>query len=188
MIFLVLIGCCQSEIEYSNLLTSTEKSLIPYFTYNNSYFNDENGNEIRASFDPRILERHNERPGPESCELEEYESLNGEIRFLSRNFVIKMKIFTHFESRFLTLTEYFYGDQTFGVDFNIDCNNATFNLDNIKLDDKLENIELLNFEFKKVIVIENCSVDSTINKMIISPNKGLIFILYKDNSYLKLID
>jgi len=55
-------------------------------------------------------------------------------------------------------------------------------------DNRIENITLLDFDFIGVIVLKNCSGESQIDKIIISPEKGIEFILYNDESYLKLIE
>jgi hypothetical protein len=184
-LLILISACCQDEIVYSNKLTEFEKSLIPYNSFDNSYFLDETGNTIRASFDPRIYENSTERDGLDSCLLKEYESLNGAFRFISRNLELTLNLKSSYEKRQFKINEYYYGSDNFGIDF---FQGGEDIFENIFFDLRLENVTLLNFEYIDVIVLENFSGESQIDKIIVSPQKGIEFILYKNESYLKLIE
>ncbi|WAC03731.1 hypothetical protein N7U66_10045 [Lacinutrix neustonica] len=154
-IVILIYSCgCDDEIVYSNKLTEFEKSLIPYTAFDNSYFLDENGNSIRASFDPRKFEIYTDRPGPESCQLQEYENLNGAVRFISKDLELTLELNTLYERRQFKINEYYYGNDNLGINFFQNCENG---LENNPFDNRLENITLLNFEFTDVIILEDCS-------------------------------
>ena len=116
-VLLLASACCQDEIVYSNKLTDFEKSLIHYTTFDNSYFLDENGNSIRASFDPREFEIHTDRLGPESCQLQEFESLKASFRFISIDLEFTLSLSAFYEKRAFKINEYYYGDDNSGINF-----------------------------------------------------------------------
>ena len=184
LFLLILSSCCQDEVVYSNKITEFEKSLIPYLSFDNDFYSDQNGNSIRASFDPREFKTSTERPGPESCQLDEYQNLTGSFRFISLDLELTLTLSTFFERRQFKVNEYYYGDENLGIDLFQDCNNDYLNE---PFENRIKNIELLDFQFTNVIVIEDCSIESQLDKIIVSPEKGIDFILFKDNSYLKLI-
>jgi len=176
---------------YSNTLTDTEKTLIPYSSLDNLYFIDENNEVVRASIEPRQLETYTERPGPESCDLDEYQRLTGVIRFFPRNFEITIQMETFYDRTDMTLSENLFNTvdmQTYDV---VDTNHFSLTCESLyepNLEEKMSDITISDFEFENVLVFINCDEHSAISRIICSSHKGVEFIEYWNGSYLKLMD
>ncbi|WP_289040500.1 hypothetical protein [uncultured Zobellia sp.] len=180
LLFLVLGGCCKDEIVESKELNEFEKSLIPYNSFQELNFIDEQGNTVIANSQPKESIFDKRRAGPESCRLFEYEREINSLNFQSQNILIKIELnnesLTDF---FLTvIREHALPNEKFDL--------ACDELFSLTIQERLTNLTVNQFDFENILVFQNCSESAEIVKIIYSPTNGIEFIEFDNGTWLKL--
>jgi hypothetical protein len=182
LLVLGLSGCtCEESIIDSYLLSDYEKSLIPFNDYQDLFYLNENGQQIIATTQPRILQLKKRFRGPESCEYWEIESISNFINFNQNGFSIRLSLDT---SNDITYFKIGYKIQ------NSDNTEDEYfeNLINPS-NEQVVDINLNGFEFENVYVFNNSLLNenSTIELILYSSEgKGIEFISFENGKYLKL--
>jgi len=176
-----LSGCCNEELIDSYLLSDYEKSLIPFNDYQDLIYINENGQNVKASTQPRIIDLERDYRGPESCEYWEIESLSNYINFIENNFTIRLGM-----NRFNDLT--FFGLEYVILDSD-NSENEYFNGLMNPTNEQVIDINLNGFEFKNVYVFNNNYLNENSKIELIlysSEGKGVELISFLDGKFLKL--
>ena len=178
---LLFYGCgCEDEIVESYKLNEFEKSLIPYESYQELSFIDDEGNTFIANSQPKENIIDTNRAGPESCRLTEYEEETNFLNFQSKNILIKLELtadnFTYF---------------SLGITSENSDNNGLFDLAceelfNLSIQERLTDISINQFEFQNVLVFQNCSESTEIERIVYSNINGIEFIEFNNGKWLKL--
>lgn len=181
ILFLIISGCCKDEIVESYRLNEFEKSLIPYTSYQELTFIDDEGNTFIANSQPKESLIDTGRAGPESCRLTEYEKETTILNFQSKGLFIKLELtadyFTHFS---LEITS------------NNSANNGLFDLAceglfNLSIQERVTDTSINQFDFQNVLIFQNCSESTEIKRIIYSTINGIEFIEFNNGKWLKLI-
>ncbi len=180
-ITLLIYSCiCEDEIVESYKLNEFEKSLIPYTSYQELGFVDDEGNTFIANSQPKESIIDTNRAGPESCRLTEYEEETNFLNFQSKGILIKLELtadnFTYF---------------SLGITSENSDNNGLFDLAceglfNLSIQERLTDISINQFDFQNVIVFQNCSESTEIERIIYSNINGIEFIEFNDGKWIKL--
>ena len=183
MFFILLFtSCCKDQIVNSFLLTDFEKEIIPYSGGENFTFVNENGESITAVSTPVERITDTERPGPESCDLSEYQMLNSRLRFQSLQFDIAIEITSLFGSK-MQLRDIRYGEYDFRR-FYLEREYGELPT----IEESLKDISIADFHFENVLVFRNYDESSELHRIIISPQIGIVFIEYNNGNYLKIVE
>jgi len=181
LLIMGLSGCCNEELIDSYLLSDYEKSLIPFNDYQDLIYINENGQNVKASTQPRIIDLERDYRGPESCEYWEIESLSNYINFIENNFTIRLGM-----NRFNDLT--FFGLEYVILDSD-NSENEYFNGLMNPTNEQVIDINLNGFEFKNVYVFNNNYLNENSKIELIlysSEGKGVELISFLDGKFLKL--
>jgi hypothetical protein len=182
LLVLGLSGCtCDESIIDTYLLSDYEKSLIPFNDYQDLFYLNENGQLIKATTQPRILQLERQSLGPESCEYWEIESISNFINFNQNGFSIRLNLDT-----FNDITSF---NIKYGIQNSDNTEDEYFeNLTNPS-NEQVVDINLNGFEFENVYVFNNSLLNenSTIELILYSSEgKGIEFISFENGKYLKL--
>jgi hypothetical protein len=174
-------GCCNEQLIDTYLLSEYDKSLIPFNDYQDLIYINENGQNIKASTQPRIINLERDYRGPESCEYWEVESLSNFINFPQNGFSIQLGIGTFNDLSF------------FGLEYVIpnsdNSDNEYFTELMNPFNEQVVDINLNGFEFKNVFVFNNnyLNENSKIDLILYSSEgKGVELISFSDGKFLKL--
>lgn len=184
ILFLIISGCCKDEIVQSNKLNEFEKSLIPYISYQELTFIDNEGNTFIANSQPKEIIIDTDREGPESCRLTEYEEETNFLNFPSKDILLKLELRANYGTYFsLTVAS--------ESDNNNNNNNGRFDLAceglfNLSIEERLTDLSINQFDFQNILVFQNCSESTEIEQIIYSTINGIEFIEFSDGKWLKL--
>lgn len=176
-------ACCEKEVVERYELTSFEKDLIPFTEHSRLNYINEEGEIVVGLTQPKTIEIVTDYEDEESWSAWEHEKLTNYVGFEDREFVFEILVEksaageqTFFEIRKSIL-------DTFGSTqyFLPDCER-----ENQAIEDLLTDISLHGFEFNDVYLFLDCYMESEIEKMVYSAEKGIEFITYKNGNYLKL--
>lgn len=177
---LIIHSCCKDEIVESYKLNVFEKILIPYTSYQEFNFIDDQGNTFIANSQPKESQIYTDRVGPESCRLIEFERETNFLNFQSKGILIKLELiadeFTYFSLRITSENSDNNGR------FDLGCQG----LFNLSIQERLTDISINQFEFKNVLVFQNCSESTGIERIVYSNINGIEFIEFDDGKWLKL--
>ena len=180
ILFFIISGCCNDEIVESFRLNEFEKSLIPYDSYNELTFIDNDGNTFIANSQAKESIIDTSRPGPESCQLTEYEYETNFLDFQSKDILIKLELSSLYDTSFsLSLTS--DNSDNNGV-FYLSCEG----LFNLSIEERLTDISINQFDFQNVLIFQNCSESTEIERIVYSNINGIEFIEYNNGKWLKL--
>ncbi len=177
ILVIFLAGCCKDEIVGRDPLSDYEKELIPYKGYIEIEYLNEDGEIIIAQSIPTKLESDIWRPGPESCSLREYQKSYSYLIFSSQDFTLKLEV-----------NKLLYGEFTIQIGrgesyfFSQGCRII---LDQ-PIEQRITNISLAGYDFTNVLVLENCSADSEIDKIIYSSENGIEYLEFSNGSFFKI--
>lgn len=181
ILLFILHGCCEDEIVRSYRLNTFEKSLIPFHSSQKLTFIDEEGNIFFAHRGPKKVLIDTERSGPESCQLTEYEKETASIAFQSNDGREVLSIW-------LELTSYGTSFSLSGVknsssieQFELGCDAV-----NLSIEERFTDVSMDQFDFKNVLIFQNCATSSEIERIIYSRVNGIEFIAFKNGKWLKL--
>lgn len=185
IVFLIfgLSGCCEPELTDKYLLSEHEKSLVPFNSYQDLMYENENGQNIKSSTQPRIIELIAEFPDHhgESCGYWEYEKLHNFVNFTSSGFSIKLTLIA---LKGLTLFEINYGIP------NSDNSENEYFTDILNpSSEQAINVNLNGVEFENVFVFNNNNLNENSKVELIlfsSEGKGIELISFYDGTFLKL--
>jgi len=163
----------------SYIFTSFERNIIPYSGAENYTFVDENGESITAVSTPVKLITDTERPGPESCELSQYQELKSRLRFESLNFDIAIEINSIYQTH-MQLFDQRYGEYDIRR-LHLEREYGEFPF----LEESLRNLSIAGFDFENVLVFNDNNDHSELHRIIYSPQNGIEFIEYDNGSYLR---
>ena len=181
LLILVVYGCCNGELIDTYLLSDYEKSLIPFIDYQDLIYTNENGQQIKATTQPRIMKLERDYRGPESCEYWEAESISNFIGFPESGSAIKLSIGT-----FSDLTSF---SLEYVIPNSDNSENEYFEGLINPSNEKAVNISLHGFEFEKVFVLNNNYLNENSKIELIlysSEGKGVELISFIDGKFLKL--
>ncbi len=179
---LVLTGCCKDQIVASYPFSTFDRNIIPYLSVDNYTFVNEDGESIIAVSTPFELKTDTDRPGPESCDLYQYQELKSMLRFESLNFDIVIELNSNYQTDMLLF------DQRYG-EYNIRRLHLERKYgDFLSLEESLRNISIAGFEFENVLVFNDNNDHSELHKIILSPQNGIEFIEYDNGGYLKFVE
>jgi len=159
------------------MLNEFEKSLIPYKSYQEFNFIDEEGNTFIATSQPQeniVKVRH---INPHGCDQEEVETITSALNFDSKDLVIDIILEANFIAN-MTLQR----DSNRLSPFILTCD---FDY-NKQIQEHLQNITIHGFEFQNVLIFEHCSKNSQINRIIYSTTNGIEFIEFNYGKWFKL--
>ena len=180
ILYLVLSGCCKDEIVESESLDEFEKSLIPYTSFQDLNFIDDQGTTIIAASQPKESMFDTRRAGPESCRLFEYEREINSLNFQSLDILIRIELnnesFTDFF--LIVIREQSLPNEKFDL--------ACEELFNLNIQERLKSLTVREFNFQNVLVFQNCSESAEIVQIIYSPTNGIEFIEFNNGAWLKL--
>ncbi len=181
LLILGLYGCCNEDLIDTYLLSDYEKSLIPFIDYQDLIYTDENGQQIKATTQPRIMKLERDYRGPESCEYWEAESISNFIGFPENGFAIKLDIGTFSDLTFFRLEYVIPNSDNSENEYFEDLINPT--------SEQVVDINLNGIEFENVYVFNNnfLNENSKIDQILYSSEgKGVELISFIDGKYLKL--
>lgn len=166
--------CRDPQSRGSYQLTEDEIFLIPYTEYLDLRYENEEGNIVMGSTQPKIIEDFSN--AEESCTYVEYQEVSSFLAFRSIDISVQMKVMKYEEPNFV-LTHYFPDSQeSFGiVDLDLDGTETTSDFSH------------LGFDFKNVIVFETSNEESKTELIIYSIKHGVQLIAYRNGDYLKLV-
>ncbi|MGJ3234839.1 hypothetical protein [Marivirga sp.] len=154
-------------------LTEDEISLIPYTDYNDLRYENEEGNIVVGSTQPKIIEDLSNTE--ESCTSVEYQKVSSFLSFRSVDIAVQMKVEKYEKANFI-LTHYFPDHQeSIGMGSGSDGIETT------------SDFSYLGFDFKDVIVFETSNEASEMKLIVYSVKNGVELIAYRNGDYLKLV-
>ena len=175
-------GCtCEESIIDTYLLSDYEKSLIPFNDFQDLFYINENGQRIKATTQPRIIELERQHRGPESCEYWEVESISNFINFTQSGFSIQLNIGTFNDLTSFSLKYVIPDSDNTKDEYFEDLINPS--------NEQVVEINLNGFEFENVYIFNNnfLNEDSKIELILYSSEgKGVELISFKEGKYLKL--
>lgn len=179
---LLFIGCCKDQIVNSFLLADFEKEIIPYSGGENYTYVNRNGESITAVSTPVERKIDTERPGPESCDLSQYQVLKSRLRFQPLQFDIAIEITSLYGTR-MQLRDIRYGEYDFRR-FYLEREFGEFP----SIEESLTDISIADFFFENVLVFRDYEGSSEFHRILFSPQNGIVFIEYDNGSYLKIVE
>ena len=179
---LIVSGCCEDEIVESYRFNEFEKNLIPYTSFEELRFIDNEGNTFVNNSQPKDHVVDVDRAGPESCQLTEYEQETNFLYFQSQDILFKFELTTHYETNF-TLTSTSESTENNGR-FELAC----AGLFGSSIEERLTDLSIDQFDFQNVLVFQDCSESTEIERIVYSPVKGVEYLEFRDGRWLKLIE
>lgn len=177
LLAILITSCCKEEVIASYPLSNYEKELIPYNGNNEIEYINEEGEIIIAITTPAIIETNNWKPGPGGCSYHKYQRSYSYLTFDSENFTLKLEVYKLFDG-FFTIT--IKRDESDSI--NQGCR---IPLDR-PIEEKITDVSVGEYEFSNVVVFENCDFESDISRVIFSPERGMEFIEFNNDSYYKI--
>lgn len=178
---LIFSGCCKDEIVKIYRLNNFEKSLIPYNSYQELSFIDDEGNMIIANAQPKESIIETRRPGPESCQLTEYEKEKSSLNFPFNDIVIRLDLESGSSTHFTLIAS---SENTFNNgNFEIACEG----LFNFSIQERLTDVSINEFDFQNVLIFQDCRESTEILQIVYSSINGVEFIEFKDGKWFKLV-
>ena len=182
IICFIMSGCCNEDLTGSYELSDYSKSLVPFTDYNELNYINELGQRKIATTQPRIIETKTDKPGPESCQYSEYETLSNFINFQNPEFSVQIDMLSN------------NGKASFGIRYlEVGNDNSIENFDlenyNISMDDYKEakkDTTIFDFTFNEVYIFSNEENRKIKTIIFSSTGRGIEFIEFKDGSFLKL--
>ena len=177
--FLLILGCCEEEVVNSDRLSSFEKTLMPNTSPQELTYIDNEGNTIKANDVPKESTIERRRHGPESCAIREYEEEEKFLIFPSED------IFIEFELRASDITRFsiFVNSETANTHGRFDLSCTDYRL---SIEEQLKDVSINGFDFKNVLVFQNCSESSQIQRLIYSPVNGVEYLEFRNGDWLRL--
>lgn len=140
-------------------------------------FTDNNGNILIANIQKKERKIETKRPGPESCELTEYELEKGFLVFQNITFTVEFELTANFQTSFVLTTR----SEDFGT-------NELFDLRCVALSipEQLTDLSINQFDFQNVLIFQNCNDSIDVERIVYSPLKGVEYIEFTNGDYWKL--
>ncbi|GHA22989.1 hypothetical protein GCM10007103_00060 [Salinimicrobium marinum] len=183
--FLVIAGillssCCEEAIVASFKLNEAEKNLIPFTEFSRLRYEDQDGLQVVGLTQPRESKLSVESHGPESCDATEYEKVSNFIGFEDKDFVFQLTLEKWSD---LLLFELYKGilDTPSREFFSLTCEGFSGFRKELFVD-----VSVGEFDFQNVLIFNDCTGISEVNRIIYSKEKGIEFIEYDNGNYLKL--
>lgn len=178
---LLLLGCnCKDEVIVSSYrLNEFEKTLISYSVSDQLSFVSNEDDAISFSVVRKESEIEKQRHGPESCNFTEFEYEFCYIASVYKGLVVKLDLMSSSINTFDIVVSSQSSNNN-GV-FKLDCD--TYYTETIE--EKLTDITINQFEFQNVLVFQDCSESTEIERIIYSADNGLEFVEFIDGNWLK---
>ncbi len=177
---LITSGCCRDEIVDSYRLNQFDKTLIPYNTYEELKFINEEGNIVIINSQPKTTSISSDRYGPESCRLFETEAARTYlyIPYMELGLDIIVSSFSSTAFTIRTLNQ----DASLNASFDLAC----VGLFDRSIEERFTNISIGEFNFQNIVVFQDCQGYSPITQIIYSIENGVEFTEFSDGKWLKL--
>ncbi len=182
-LFLLFTGCCQDEIVGSFRLNTFEKKLIPYTSFQEISFMDNEGNTFIANSQPKESIVDRDRAGPESCLITEFEEESNFLNFQSKGLLIQLRLIADGVTYFSLTSRSATTPENNGK-FDIACEN----LFEESIEERLTSTTFGEFNFQNVLIFQDCTGSSAIERIISSPQKGIEFIEFNNGDWFKLTE
>ena len=180
----LLISCCEDEIVASYRLNESERNLIPFTEYSRLNYKNQNGEKLIGLTQPKENKIAVVDSGPETCDLREYESMNNFIAFENRDFVFEIVLNkANDDLLFFEINESILDSVNSQKKFLLDCERAS-----IYKEEYIVNVSLMGFNFENVFIFKDCNNASEIKQIVYSKERGIEFIEYDNENYLRLND
>lgn len=174
ILLIIFTGCCQNEIIQTSFLSESEKHIIPYTSFQNLNFVDDEGTIFTATTSPAENEIITEYVYPHGCEQKEVEILKSSLSIPLKDLNINIELRADDRNSLSVLNStYPYG---YACQSSYD-----YHIQELYMD-----ITLYEFEFKNVILFEDCSVGGEVERIIYSTTNGIEFIELTYGRWLKL--
>lgn len=182
---IILTSCCKDDIVTSYRLTDSERNLIPFIDFNRIPYTNQDGINFTGLAQPKEYKIDSERLGAESCNIRETESMYTFIGFENKDFVFQLTVSKYSDDLVeFKINKSILDSINSQEYFSLQCNGASI----YKEDTSKTNISLHGFDFEDVLIFKDCENVSEINQIIYSEDKGIEFIEYDNENYLKLND
>ncbi|EAQ37677.1 hypothetical protein MED134_14652 [Dokdonia sp. MED134] len=172
---------CDDSVIDTFLLSDFEKSLIPFDNYQDLFYVNENGEQVRATTQPRTIQIEKESRGAERCGYWEVETITNFINFSQNGFSIQLNMETSND-----ITSF---DINYGIQNSDNSENEYFETLRNPSDEQIVNINVNGFEFENVYVFNNSFLNenNTIELILYSSEgRGIELISFENGNYLKL--
>ncbi|MDR5589096.1 hypothetical protein [Christiangramia sp. SM2212] len=175
-------SCCNEDLTAAYKLSENAKSIVPFIDYKELNYINELGQSSIASTQPRILETKTEKPGPDSCQYYEYETLRNFINFENPGFSVQIEMSSNFGKEFFGLSYLEVENESSVESFNLE--NYTIAMDDFQQARK--DTTIIDFQFNDVYIFSN--EENRVIKTIVysSSGRGIEFVEFVDGSFLKL--
>ncbi len=180
---ILIISCCEDQVVASYKLNQSERNLIPFTDFKRLNYKDQNNDKLIGLTQPKKYEIETDRDGPESCDLREFESMDNFIAFENRDFVFRLSVSKLNETVIFQMDKSILDSINSQEYFSLDCESSS-----IYYEELITDISLQNFDFENILIFSDCDNISEINRVIYSKEKGIEFIEYDNNNYIKLED
>ncbi|AIY12614.1 hypothetical protein [Cellulophaga baltica] len=183
ILFFLISGCCKDVIENTYTLNDFDKTIIPYTTSQELLFTDNNGVEVLALSTPRISTIEARRDGPDSCRITEIEEVSSTLTFSAIDLTLDIIVTAAIDRAFgiNTLTSM---DTSYVNSFQLSCEAIV----DMPLEAQVTAYSKHDFDFENVFVFQDCTENSSIENIVFSVSRGVVFIAFTDGRYLKLND
>lgn len=154
-------------------LNEDEISLISYTDYTDLRYENQEGDIVLGSTQPKIIEDLSNTE--ESCTFIEYQKVSSFLSFRSNDIAVRMKVEKYEKANFI-LTHYFPDSQE-----SIGMGSGSADIETTS------DFSYLGFDFKDVLVFESSREESKTDLIVYSIKNGVELIAYRNGDYLKLV-
>ncbi len=181
---ILLISCCEDEIVASYRLNESERNLIPFSEYSRLNYKNQNGENLIGLTQPKENKISIVNSEPETCDLREYESMTNFIAFENRGFVFEIVLNkANDDLLFFEINESILDSVNSQKKLLLDCERAS-----IYREEYIVNASVMGFNFDNVFIFKDCDNTSEIKQIVYSKERGIEFIEYDNENYIKLND
>ncbi|MDO6517774.1 hypothetical protein [Zobellia uliginosa] len=180
ILVLIVTGCDKCDGDKNNLLSDKEKGLIPFSADTSVNFTNNTSETVIGNYSQKENEITNLDSGNDgdcSATNVEREYATLELSGLELGFNIVVRKGRSNELIFV-LSQSDDNNARFAVD---DCDGIVGDLNN-----SLRNISAQGFEFTDVFVLNSCTENSMVQRVLYSSTNGIEFIEFSDGDYLML--
>jgi len=182
IIIFSIMGCCRDQVVSNYKIPEDEKYLIPFQQDTVLNYISQQDISFSGNASQKRIEILEERPGPDSCDLWEFE-------------VLKSSVFINiFELKFEFILSRSFGDDELFLSMkrifrgggHQDYQLINANERNFFSEDLFTDIEINGFTYNNVLIFKT-SLLSEINQVVYSVENGIEYIDFEDGRYLKLV-
>ncbi|PTX44802.1 hypothetical protein C8P64_0784 [Christiangramia gaetbulicola] len=182
IILIFLSGCCEEDLTGSYQLDEFARSIVPFQEYTTLNYRNDSGERILANTQPREIKIIKDKPGPESCQYSEHETLSNFINFQDPEFSIQLGMSSGDNGVSFGLKYVESGDNSATEVFDLEGYDPPTN----NLQDALKDTLINVYQFSNVLVFSNAANEKIRTIVYSSSGRGIEIIEFADGSYLKL--